>query len=990
MNSVTRRHTSIRRGSLIGLLVGASALAWANPALAQDEPEADSASVGEQILVTGTRIGGVAPVGASLVQLDQTDIQATGLASTADILNTVPSILKLGGGDNYAGGQAQQGNTLAAFTYGKSPNIRGLGVGATLSLVNGHRVPYEGGNMNTFDGDNYPAQMLQRIDVVQDSGSAIYGADAIAGTVNYILRKPETTVEVYGGYRKNDGQEGWYVTGIAGLTWGEGSAYEGGFIASYQHSYQDAFAALSRPDLYNDDLRPYGGAAPSLFSAPGNVVVNGVYYGIPGGQNGSTLKLSDLSSTPNYFNTWTNIEVIPEVEADRFAVNFEQRITDWLRVFADGLYVERDLAIRGPNSSTSSRVTNLGSMPRIPNSNPFSPCNPSHYPGGVVTGPAALVAECATGSLAVAYNVVYDLGPPTRTSVTKTWNYGGGAEISLPYDWTVTVSAFAGTHDAPSVTTQTGGAPLPILGSFNFFCDPTAFDCNSQATIDEMESRMSFLDNYQRYEMQVYSAIASGKLFTLPAGDVKVAVGVEQYKGSLLNQNNFGGNNFNKRKVNSVFGELFVPLVSPDSDVPGIYELQVNVSGRYDDYSDAGSTTNPRVGVNWWPTDGLKIFGSWGTAFRAPGLADNDPFSQTGVIPGATAGSQINPSLCATCATIPFGSIYQAIGGANRDLKPETSESWAIGFDWTPPSVSGLIVSAKYWWVSYEGQVTTPAYNVGPVPAINEQLYNSQIIYNPALFPSLAGNNPVAFFGDFPTINTGNAACAAVIGKAVTTQVLYDQMIQCYNSGGEAGGLFGPPTAPGQVFALVSGRRINAGKTVGNGIDFNANYRFSTGADTWNLGAVATYTLGWKVSPLPGAPFTDNVNTLGHPLTFQARGQLGWERETGIGRVFANAFANFRNSYRIDEQQLPVGLDTKYAKIDSYTTFDLSVGLDTGDAFGTIGKNISLIFSIQNLFDADPPLVINQAGLAGSTVLFDPTYGSPLGRVFQVQLGKKF
>src|SRR5690606_9035458 len=266
--------------------------------------------------------GGVAPVGAALVQLDQADIRATGLTSTADILNTVPSILKLGGGDNYAGGQAQQGNTLSAFTYGKSPNIRGLGVGATLSLVNGHRVPYEGGNMNSFDGDNYPAQMIQRIDVVQDSGSAIYGADAIAGTVNYILRKPENTAEVYGGYRKNDGQEGWYVTGIAGLKWGEGTAMEGGFIASYQHTYQDAFEASARPDLYTDDLRPYGGSAPSLFSAPGNVVVGGVYYGIPTGQDGSNLTLSDLSTTPNYFNTWTGIEVIPEVEADRFAVNF--------------------------------------------------------------------------------------------------------------------------------------------------------------------------------------------------------------------------------------------------------------------------------------------------------------------------------------------------------------------------------------------------------------------------------------------------------------------------------------------------------------------------------------------------------------------------------------------------------------------------------------------------------------------------------------------
>src|SRR5690606_35165286 len=149
---------------------------------ASDQLPSTTEIAGAAIIVTDTRIGGVAPVGAALVQLDEEDIRATGRTSTADIPNMVPSILQLGGGANYAGGQAQQANTINSFSFNKSPNIRGLGVGATLSLVNGHRVPYEGGNMNSFDGDNYPSQMIQRIDVVQDGGSALYGADAIAGT----------------------------------------------------------------------------------------------------------------------------------------------------------------------------------------------------------------------------------------------------------------------------------------------------------------------------------------------------------------------------------------------------------------------------------------------------------------------------------------------------------------------------------------------------------------------------------------------------------------------------------------------------------------------------------------------------------------------------------------------------------------------------------------------------------------------------------------
>lgn len=981
------RTTMEKRRTLTAALLCTTCAMSLNPVAAQENASSEEEAV---IVVTGTRIGGEAPVGSAVVQIGQEEIVATGVNSTADILNTVPSILKLGGGDNYAGGQAQQANTINSFSFNKSPNIRGLGVGATLSLVNGHRVPYEGGNMNAFDGDNFPSQMIRFIDVVQDGGSALYGADAIAGTVNYVLRRPENTLEFYGGYRANDGQQAWQGTVIGGLRWGQGGDLDGGFIASYQYSDQDAFEASARPDLYNDDLSPYGGPPPSLYSAPGNVQVGSRFYGIPTGQDGRTLTLSQLSNTPNYFNTWTGIDVIPAVEAHRLAINWEQSLGESVRLFGDAFYVKRDFAIRGPNSSTSNRVTNFGQAPQVPNSNPFSPCNPSHYPNGIVTGPAELVAACQTGSLTVLYSSVFDIGPPTRTGTTETWTYGAGVDIDLPHDWNVVVSAFAGTHDAPSVTTQTGGAALPDLATFNFFCDPVAFDCNTQASEADILARSRSLINRTKYEMRVFSLTANGPLFALPAGDVKLATGFEHYRGSLLNQNNFGGNNFNPRKVNSVFGEVFVPLVSDDMGVPLLHELEVNASVRYDHYSDAGSTTNPRIGVNWWPLADLKVFGSWGTSFRAPGLADNDPFSQTGVIPLATAGTVILPSICPACQSVPFGAIYQPLGGANRDLLPETSETYAFGFDYTPGAVRGLSVSAKYWWISYEGQVSTPAFNVGSVNAINQQIYNSQIIYNPTYFPTLAQNNPVAFFGDFPTINFNNPNCAAARGQAVVTQAIFDAVIACYNTGGEVGGLFGPPTPANRVFALASARRINAGRTVGDGFDFSLSYVFDTGFGRINTGVVGTYTLGWKVSPIPGAPLVEEVNDVGFPLTFQARGTLGWEREFGFGRLFAYGFVNFRNSYRMDPVQLPIGVNPSFAKIDSYTTFDLTLGFDTGERGSVLTDNLQVVLGIQNLFDTDPPLVVNAAGLAGSAIRFDPTYGSPLGQVVQLQVGKRF
>lgn len=988
------------RKAAAALLVGVSALSFTVPALAQEttsaptQADVDSASATDQtIVVTGTRIQGVAPVGADVVQLSREDIQATGLTSTADVLNTVPSVLQIGGGNAYAGGQAQQGSTLSSFNFNKSPNIHGFGFGATLSLVNGHRVPYEGGNMNAFDGDNFPPQFLQRIDVEEDGGSALYGADAIAGTVNYIFRKPEDTAEVYGGFGTNEGdQDSYYVTGVVGRQWAKGTDMEGGIIATYQHSYQQQLMASGRSDLYNDDLSPYGGAASPLFSSPGNILVNGTYYSIPVGQNGEDLTLSDLGTTPNRQNTWTGIGVIPQVKADRFAANFEQHLSNWLRVFADGYYVKRHIFLNGPSSTTAGRVTNFGMLPFVPNANPYSPCNPSHYAGGVVTGPANLVAACQAGALQVAYSATYDIGTPERTGVTEGWSYGGGAEITLPYEWTVTATAYAGTEDENALATQLGGGPAVDPLTFNFFCDASQFQCTDPATGTALANGILALQNHTRYDMQDYALNANGKLFSLPAGDAKAAIGAEYYKASLLNQNNLGTNELDPRDVKSVYGEVFVPLVSSDMNVPAIDRLELSAAIRYDDYSDAGGTTNPRFGVNWWPVQGLKLYASYGTSFHAPGLADNDPYSQTSALVTSVAGSQISGTICSICQSPAYNgaAIYQTIGGAEHNLKPETSTNYSFGAEWKPSSIPRLSLSAKYWHTVYNNQINAPAYNVGTITAINQGIYNSQIIYNPSVFPTLAANNPTAFFGNSATLNASNPYCAASIGQSAASQAVYDAMIQCLNTGGEHGGLFGPPNAPGNVLAVVNGRRVNSGKTVADGIDFTADYSFGGDSSTWDVGAIASYILHWKVAPIQGAPLIEEVNIFGYPQQFRARGYLQWSGDIGPGRVSAGAFVNYANSYKMTPGQLPVGVDPSYAKIGSYTTVDLSLGFETADNGSWLTGGIGIQLSVQNVFSADPPLVVNQSGLAGSGLRFDPTFASPLGRVFQVQVSKKF
>jgi len=973
-------HRLTSKVAIAGMLMGAGiAGASAQTASTQVQVEAASDVLGE-VTVTGTRIRGVAPVGSPIIQLDQDDLRRQGLTSVADALNNIPFVLKQGAGNDWTGGASE---SVTGIAFNKSPNLRGLGNQATLSLVNGHRVPYEGATMSAFDGDNIPAGVLKRVEIVGDGTSPVYGADAIAGTVNYIFRDPFDGIELSGQFGTANGQDSWQGTIVGGQEWGSG-----GVVLSYQHTDFDELRASSRSNLYNDDYSPFGGPASPAFSSPANVLVNGAAYAIPHGQDGTALTLAQLgpAGAPNRQNSWTGYFAIPGSDRDTGTINFKQRITDWLELFGDGFYSKRnyDMALvsQGP-------YVNLN----IPNSNFYSPCNRSQ-----VGAPAELVTACNSGSLSVAYSTVFDLpggGPATRNGFSETWDGNLGAHFNLPHDWVVTLVASQGNHLEKANQTYFLGNGLPFspaLGgttadtAFNVFCDGAEFACNPSSLTTGITGPNWFLQS--EYKLHDYSLNIDGPVFTLPGGPVRVALGGEHYTGDFTNTNSFGSRPLD-RTIDSAYAELYVPIFGEGNAVKGIKSLEIDIAGRMDDYSDVGRTTNPKVGINWSPTDHLKVHGSYGKSFRAPGLVDNDPFSQHGwLTPGPFPGSSVDAALCPTCAAIPGGLVfYQVIGGANGDLVPEKSKSYSLGIDWTPEGPEGLYASANYWWIEYTGQIGFAVYNAGPFGAINQQVFNPYIIYNPQYFPTLAPNNPVAFFGDFPTVDQSNPDCAAVFGQRVTTQALYDQMLACVNAFGD-GGVFGPTSSSTNVVAMESGHRINAGSTEADGIDLDVHYTWSTSVGYWRAGAVAEYIFKWDQAVISGAPVVDVNNTFLYPLRFKGRGDVGWTRDTPAGIFSADVFINYSNAYDMDPNLLPGGVPDSFASIDSYTTFDLTLGYQTGTDRSPATRDLSVILSVQNLFDEDPPLVINSGSVGG--IMFDNYNTSPLKRVVQLQIAKRF
>jgi iron complex outermembrane recepter protein len=980
--------------SALALIVAGAAAAQTTPPPAQapsapaaqgetgSQPTATGNS--QEVIVTGTRIRGVAPVGSALVQVNQQDIKKTGLTSTADILNEVPSVLSLGTGNAWAGGAAQENDGLNALGYNKSPNIRGLGPQATLSLVNGHRMPYEGGNMNSFDGDDYPTEMINRIEIVEDGTSPIYGADAVAGTVNYLLRSPFRGVEASASYGAASGYDQWKFTGLVGDTWDVGGG--GGFVLSYEHDENSLLKASARSNLYNDNYTPYGGPPSSDEASPGNIVnpVTGAEFGIPGGQNGQSLTVSQLTNTINRENAWTDLDAIPRMSRDGVALNFNQDLTPWLQIFGDGLYTKRTFDLNIDNGTVN------GTQAVVPDSNPFSPCNPARTAGQ----PAGLVSSVCgpLGFTLVNYSTINDAGPEVRYGYVDTWSIAGGARISLPYDWKATIQAQDGDHFEISNTNFfAAGPPFWVTegGGFNFFCDGRQFTCNP-ASLTAPIAGSEFVTRTE-YQDQDYTINADGRLFTLPGGDVRLAVGAEYYNGKFINTNEVGGV-FSPpvpdgRNFTSGYGELYVPIVGPGNAVPGIQRLEIDIAGRVDSYSDVGSTTNPKIGINWSPTDDLKIHASFGTSFRAPGLANDDPDSEHIYLPASIPGSDITAP-CLGCAAATSLTVYQVVGGAAHDLTPEKSTSYSLGGDWTPDAIPGLTVSLNYWWINYRGQIDTPVYNVGAIGAINEQIFNNFIIYNPALFPTLAANNPVGFFGNFPLSGPMAASCSALEKTKITTTALWDQYVGCVNGGADAG-VAGPPTAASSLAAVEDGHSLNEGYTHADGLDLSGYYSFRNPWGAWRVGGVAEYIDKWDVSIVPGAPAVNEDNYLGFPLRFKGRAEFSWNRDFDVGNLAAALFVNYENAYNINADQLPSGVSSSYSHIDSYTTVDLTLTYTTPHVSNYwIANDINVTFSVQNLLDTQPPLALNTS--AGGGIRFDPANASPLGRMVQIQLSKKF
>src|SRR4051812_6767001 len=259
--------TTIRSHSRAARLLGGASLAVvmlaAVGAQAQTRPASGAAEV-EEIIVTGSSIRGAAPVGSNLIAVGQADIEKTGAQTIQQVLRSVPSVVGLGAVGQGSFGSADNSGTNA-------PTIHGLGASAsnsTLILIDGHRLPLTGINHALADPNILAPLALERVEVLAEGASAVYGSDAVAGVINFITRRNFNGIEVRAQAGYADGYNSYGANGVAGKTWDGGSV-----LVALGYSDRDGLLASKRGFTARNRLASGGTNLSSFFCSPASIQV---------------------------------------------------------------------------------------------------------------------------------------------------------------------------------------------------------------------------------------------------------------------------------------------------------------------------------------------------------------------------------------------------------------------------------------------------------------------------------------------------------------------------------------------------------------------------------------------------------------------------------------------------------------------------------------------------------------------------------------------
>lgn len=893
----------------------------------------------DRVEITGSSIRRIDAESALPVQVIKREaIERSGYTSTADLIKNLPAVM----------GSTVESATVGGESYGfAGVSIHNLGENRTLVLLNGRRLASYGGQTltgasNAIDLNSIPISAIERIEVLTDGASALYGSDAIAGVVNFITRRGST-----------DG------VGTAGISFPRGGARETnlsvskGFgdleadgynlMLSASSDRRTQLAATDRKFARTGEIffkqggQKYRFQASSILSIPANVFDYDFNAYSPYLQAHGTCPAKHfVSGTACAYDFSSDLEIYPDRERQSLVASFDRLLAGNARLFGDVVFARS--RSRGTVSYNPSLLTISPDSPYFDQAvaaGGYSNTDPSQGDLGVLAGYRfADLGRRVTDDRSEAVHAVLGV-----TGTLGTWDYNVA--------YTHSVSNVRGSLD------DGYGYNSRVLTALNTVVNPFALPGQQSPEAQQAiaDAKYTGYWNGGRSTLDGLEARGSTELLALPGGAMQLGAGVSAFheristRPSALAQAQGGEVRFGddaaevpssgSRNVLGAFAELVAPVAK---------DVELTASVRHDHYSDFGNTTNAKLSGRWQPVPGLLIRGSVGMGYKAPSILQVKASRQKYGLSGGNLdcglpdlnGVTLNDIAASLGSDVSCVDGVQAdvIAQGNNDLKPERSTQASLGFRVEP--VAALSFGADFWTVGIKdaiGQLSESA------------IFSDYTLYRDSFTSSVSAA-------------TGRRQLA----------------------------LFAP--------------NLNQGKSYTSGIDFDVVGRASLPAGVGLTSQLtATYMLRDQYQSLEGGDYASSLGRLGDNGTVTFRWQARWTNTFVVGPTTHTLALNYKSGYRDQDfaatGQVAVNLvnpdgsigeavDSLKRRVSDHLTVDWQT-------LWQVSKQLVLHAGVINVFDQDPPLSMTVGGFnQGFQIGYDDRYYDPRGRTLYANLSYRF
>ena len=955
----------IRQDLRLNLLCTALLAAIAAPVAAQEVDPSSSTTTLEKVTVTGSRIKRTDVEAALPVTIiHKQEIDAQGITSAEQLLQFL----------NIAGNGAD-GLTSAAVdmdlgelrgTAGVSgANLRGQGSDATLVLLNGRRVATHGLRGQAVDLNSLPFAAIDRVEVLRDGASAMYGTDAIGGVVNFITRSDYQGITLNAGLDvTQDGGGNIYNYSILG---GIGDLDTDRWNAWGTVNYRRAELLRSGERDFANSFQPDRGVSPDTRGTPFATVTNATggiindsltdpdgggamryinILNLPGGagcENGGDsmgpydYRLWDGASS-KYACAW-DYPAAQALQQPQESVQFLGRATfrigDSHQFYAEAM----GSRVETRREYEPLQLTSSASATAVLDPSTWYPLNA--YTQETYDGIYdALAGYFGTANLIYGNAIPYRwrcvaCGPRQIETTTKAYRMLAGLEGSIG-TWEYDAGLSRASSRAESVLA--GGYYFSsglkeVLGSglLNPFLMPgQQQNPEGVAALQAASATGIHLYGGESTVTTLDASFSGGLGFNLWAGEVQLATGIEMRReefefggvqvldGVPLNYDTIYQAPFDEtselpevhRDVKAVYAEAYLPIVKT---------LDVTLAVRHDEYDTFGGTTNPKYSFKWQPIDALAFRGAYSTGFKVPeftklfaGVNEVDYFGLDLADPASCPGGIAN-------SAVPGCEVIHPtiITGGKTDLQPEESKQMSLGLVYAP--TDNFNISLDWWEIERTNTIRSPS------------------------LPTLIDN--------------------------------YDLFAANWirDSGGEV--------------TAIDRRFINSGGTLMSGVELDANLTGELAGGRWQLNFNGSYIDSFKEKPLANEPYSDNkvgeyVQFYNLPLEWKHTLSFGWNK----GDWTHTLTQIYRSGYKDEEpvsvangSYIPVDWNPD---VDDYLVYNYSMSW-------TGLENTRFTFGVRNLLDTDPPFTAHQVDFA-SGAAWEPRVADPRGRSFNLMVEYRF